>query len=96
MSEKIGPLTVGKHHRLAYLGVEGAEERNYSEETARIIDAEVRDLIEEGHRRAKKFLTEGRKTLDALAGLLLEKEVINGEDVIRVVRSTGGEGRSPR
>jgi cell division protease FtsH len=84
MSDKLGPLTYGKRQQLVYLGVQGSEERNYSEETARLIDGEVRCLVEEGHERATRIITEKRTILDTLAELLQEKEVLSGEEVDRV------------
>ncbi len=63
MSDKLGPLTYGKRQQLVYLGVEGQEERNYSDETAKIIDDEIRSLIEEGHERATQIITEKRSYL---------------------------------
>jgi cell division protease FtsH len=88
MSEKLGPLTFGKPQQLAYLGVEGPEERNYSEETARLIDVEVRALVEEAHQRARQILSSKRRALDALAALLQEKEVISGEELDQVLRAS--------
>jgi cell division protease FtsH len=84
MSDKLGPLTYGKQQRLAYLGLQGREERNFSEETARTIDDEVRALIEEGHKRASSILTEKRSKLDVLAARLQEKEVISGEEAEKI------------
>ncbi|AAU93048.1 MULTISPECIES: ATP-dependent zinc metalloprotease FtsH [Methylococcus] len=86
MSKVLGPLTYGRRQQLAYLSVEGAEERNFSEETARLIDNEVRKLIEEGLQRVREILTHHRVTLDRLAALLREKEVVSGEDVKAVIR----------
>ncbi|QXP90271.1 ATP-dependent zinc metalloprotease FtsH [Methylococcus capsulatus] len=86
MSKVLGPLTYGRRQQLAYLSVEGAEERNFSEETARLIDNEVRKLIEEGLQRVREILTHHRVTLDKLAALLREKEVVSGEDVKAVIR----------
>jgi cell division protease FtsH len=85
MSKKLGPLTYGKRQQLAYLNVEGAEERNFSEETARIIDSEVRDLVEEGLRRAREILTERRSILDTIARLLQEREVVSGEEIKQLI-----------
>ncbi|HHJ13242.1 MAG TPA: ATP-dependent metallopeptidase FtsH/Yme1/Tma family protein [Gammaproteobacteria bacterium] len=85
MSDKLGPLTFGKHQQLMYLGVE-QEERNYSEETARRIDEEVRALVEEGQRRAREILTRQRAALDRLAQALCQHEVLDGEEVARIVR----------
>ncbi|WP_457572759.1 ATP-dependent zinc metalloprotease FtsH [Desulfolithobacter sp.] len=86
MSKKLGPLTYGKHHQLQFLGGEDHEERNYSEETARIIDEECRELVEEGHARARNILTENRAALDALAAALEEKEVLDGEVVKDIIQ----------
>ncbi|GMQ88822.1 MAG: ATP-dependent zinc metalloprotease FtsH [Gammaproteobacteria bacterium] len=88
MSERLGPLTWGKRHELRYLDIAEQEERNYSEETARLIDEEVKSLVEEGHARAREILTAQREQLDRLAALLEEKEVISGEEVKRVIGST--------
>ena len=88
MSKKLGPLTYGKRQRLAYLNIEGTEERNFSEDTARLIDAEVKELVEEGQSRARAILTQKRLTLDALARLLQEKEVVSGEEIKEVIRAS--------
>jgi cell division protease FtsH len=88
MSKKLGPLTYGKRQRLAYLNIEGTEERNFSEDTARLIDAEVKELVEEGQSRAREILTQKRLTLDALARLLQEKEVVSGEEIKEVIRAS--------
>ncbi len=88
MSKKLGPLTWGKRRQLQYLGVQEEEERNYSDETARLIDEEVRALVEEGQQRAREILTSKRALLDRLAALLEEKEVISGEEVKQVIGST--------
>ena len=85
MSKKLGPLTYGKRDTLQYLGVQEHEERNYSEATAQLIDQEAKALVEEGHKRATEILTGQRPTLDALAALLEEKEVISGEEVKQVI-----------
>jgi len=85
MSQKLGPLTYGKRQQLMYLGIQGTEEKNYSEETSRLIDSEVKMLIEEGHQRAIRILTEKRSLLDKLAALLEQKEVLSGEEVAAVI-----------
>ncbi len=87
MSKRLGPLTWGKRRQLQYLGVEEQVERNYSEETARLIDEEVKALVEEGQSRAREILTSRRELLDRLAALLEEKEVISGEEVKQVIGS---------
>lgn len=81
MSRKLGPLTYGRRQKLQYLGTEGMEERNFSDDTARLIDAEVRELVEEGYRRAKDILAAQRATLDGLAQRLQVCEVLSGEEL---------------
>ncbi len=93
MSDKLGPLTWGKREALQFLEGQEHEERNYSEETARLIDQETRELVEEGHRRATEILTGLRPTLDALAELLNDKEIIDGEEVKQVMKAHAGEHR---
>ncbi len=91
MSKKLGPLTYGRHQELQYLGVQGQEERNYSESTARMIDEETRQIVEEQHQRTIEILTGKRKTLDGLAVRLEEKEVISGEEVKEVIDAIGSD-----
>ena len=85
MSEKLGALTFGKKHSSLFLGTEYGEEKNFSEETARQIDAEVKQVIESSHTRVKALLEENRPTLDDLASSLEEKEVLSGEEVKTIV-----------
>ena len=61
------------------------ERADYSEETAREIDAEVRRLVNAAHERARALLTERRETLERIARRLLEKEVIEGEELREIV-----------
>lgn len=89
MSTKLGPLAYGKRQQLAYLGVEGTEERNFSEETARVIDAEVKAIVEEGQRIADEILNRKRIALDAIAQRLQEKEVVSGEEIKQLIRDSG-------
>ncbi len=86
MSKKLGPLTYGKRQQLQFLAHQGVEERNYSEETARLIDSEVKALVEEGYQRATEILNEKRKILDKLAAELEKKEVLSGEDVDKIIK----------
>ena len=85
MSEKLGPLTWGRRQESLYLGGNYMEEKNYSEETARLIDDAVRALVEEAHDRARNILDDQRRALDALAARLQEKEVIGGEEARKIV-----------
>ncbi len=87
MSKKLGPLTYGKRQQLQFLETEAPESRNYSDETARIIDTEVMALVEEGETRAREIITANRTVLEKLAGLLQEKEVINREEMTALLES---------
>jgi len=81
MSEKLGPLTYGKRQQLQFLETETTEYRNYSDDTARLIDAEVKALVEEGMHRAQEILNRRRQDLNKLAEYLQEKEVIQGDEI---------------
>jgi cell division protease FtsH len=86
MSKKLGPLTYGKQQRMQFLETDVAEYRNYSDETARLIDTEIMALVAEGEAQARKIITENRPALDKLANLLLEKEVINREEMTQLLK----------
>jgi cell division protease FtsH len=80
MSEKLGPLAFGKKEEMVFLGREISEQRNYSDEVAAKIDAEVRDIVDRAYTRATEALTTHRDVLDRLAELLVEKETIESEE----------------
>jgi cell division protease FtsH len=77
MSETLGPLTFGRAQQSRFLEGMSMEERNYSEETARAIDAEVRSIIEGQHRRAREILESQRAVLEDMTGRLLEVETLD-------------------
>ena len=83
MSEKVGMVQLAPRQN-AYLGASGGygAEKPFSEETARVIDAEVIGIIGEGHDEARRLLAEHRKELDALAGALLERETLDEEEIL--------------
>jgi len=81
MSEKVGHLTVGKRHAQVFLGRDITEERNYSEETAKIIDEEVKKIVDHCYNIAKTSLTENKAKLDLLAEKLMEKETMDESEV---------------
>lgn len=90
MSAKLGPLTYGKRQQLRFLETEVTESRNFSEETARMIDAEVKALVDEGMARALEILTAKRALLDKLADLLQEKETVAREEIEALLRDANG------
>ncbi|MDD2739623.1 MAG: ATP-dependent zinc metalloprotease FtsH [Methylomonas lenta] len=85
MSEKLGPLIYGQRQQLQFLSGELSEQRNYSEETARIVDAEIKALVEDAQQRALDILSTKRKLLNQLADLLQEKEVIQREEMLALI-----------
>jgi cell division protease FtsH len=80
MSEKLGPLAFGKKEEMVFLGREISEQRNYSDEVAARIDAEVREIIDRAFDRATEALTQHREVLDRLAALLMERETIEHDE----------------
>jgi cell division protease FtsH len=80
MSKNLGPLAFGKKEEMVFLGREISEQRNYSDEVAAKIDAEVREIIDNAYSRAKEALTTQRAVLDRLAALLIEKETVEAEE----------------
>jgi cell division protease FtsH len=80
MSEKVG-LATFEEPRQAYLQVGGSAAREYSEATAQAIDVEIRAILEAAHSRVRATLTGRRSALEALAKFLIEKEVINAEQL---------------
>ncbi|UCG80497.1 MAG: ATP-dependent zinc metalloprotease FtsH [Desulfobacterales bacterium] len=80
MSERLGPLAFGQKEEQIFLGREFAQHKDYSEETAVLIDQEIREVVTEAYEKAKKILTDNMNTLHALAEALLEREtLVEGE-----------------
>jgi len=77
----LGPLTFGKKEEQIFLGREIAQHRDYSEDTAIKIDLEVRRLVDEGYRKAKSILAENREVLTKIAMALLEREVLDANEI---------------
>ncbi|MCX5710605.1 MAG: ATP-dependent zinc metalloprotease FtsH [Candidatus Omnitrophica bacterium] len=85
MSERLGNITLGRREGLVFLGRDIMEEKNYSEETARMIDEEVRKIVDEAYVRAKSMLAQNVGKLKTLSSTLLEKEVLSGDEVKRLL-----------
>jgi cell division protease FtsH len=90
MSEKMGPLTFGKRNEQIFLGREFAQHKDYSEQTAIEIDAEVRRIVKENYAKARLLLQENLAALNALAAALLEKESLDGPDIDRIIAENRG------
>jgi cell division protease FtsH len=85
MSDKLGPLTFGQKEEQIFLGREFAQHRDYSEETAVLIDKEVTHLVSEAYEKAKKILQKNMDTLHALAQALLERETLLESDIDAII-----------
>ena len=81
MSERLGAMTFGRSQTYRFLEGMGVEERNYSEQTAQVIDAEVRALLEDQRRRAVEILTEKRPLLERMTQRLLEVETLDRPEI---------------
>ncbi|HSB03869.1 MAG TPA: ATP-dependent zinc metalloprotease FtsH [Thermodesulfobacteriota bacterium] len=86
MSEKLGPLSFGKKEEQIFLGREFAQHRDYSEDTARMIDDEIRGIVTRGYERAKGIIEQNVATLHRLANTLLEKESLDGNQIDQIIK----------
>jgi cell division protease FtsH len=81
MSDRLGPLALGRSQGGMFLGRDIAAERDFSEDTAAAIDEEVSLLVDEAYKRAKEVLSGNRPVLDELADMLVEKETVDAEEL---------------
>jgi cell division protease FtsH len=99
MSKRLGHLTYGKNDHQVFLGRDLLREKDYSEQTAVLIDEEVRRIITECYDRARLIIRDNADKLKKLTEKLLEKEVLDAEEIKLLVGITppasGGEGASP-
>src|SRR5205823_12844040 len=100
MSSRIGPMAWGSQGAV-FLGEDLMHTRDYSDDTARVIDEEVERILREQEERGRRVLRQHRRGLDKVAAALLEHETIDGEEVTRLVdeaagRKVGGSRRLPR
>jgi len=86
MSEHLGPLAFGQKEEQIFLGREFTQHRDYSEETARMIDQEIRTIITQGYEKAKNILQQNMETLHSLAKTLLEKEVLDSHQIDAIIK----------
>ena len=81
MSESLGPIAFGDHDEQIFLGREIATRKDYSEQTAREIDDEVKSIIKECYDKARSILTEHSDELHRVAEALLERESLDGDEI---------------
>ena len=85
MSEKMGPLSYGSKEEQVFLGRDFSNQKNFSDQTAKLIDQEVKTLVMGGHSRATELLQKNRDVLENLAQALLERETLNAEEVKNII-----------
>ena len=85
MSEKLGHLTFGRKERQVFLGRDFAKDKNYSEEITYEIDKEVRRIVDDCYRKGHELLQKNKDKLVKLADNLMEREVLEGEEVQKIV-----------
>lgn len=81
MSEKLGPMSFGDSQDQIFLGKELIHNKDYGEETAKMIDSEVRRFVEEAHEKATALLKDNLEALEAISQALLDRETITGADI---------------
>ena len=84
MSDRIGTLTLGSDQDQVFLGRDLAHAKTYSEETASVIDEEIKKIVDTAYAKARQILTEHIDKLHAVAGILLEKEKIEADEFERI------------
>ena len=84
MSDRVGTMMLGSENQEVFLGRDFGREKNYSEETAAIIDEEVKKIIDRAYATAKEILNQNRDKLDRIAAILIEREKISGEEFDRI------------
>lgn len=85
MSEKMGPLTYGTKEEQVFLGKDFSSQKNFSDQTAKLIDQEVKTLVMGGYDRAKELLKNNLNILENLAQALLDKETLNATEVKNII-----------
>ena len=93
MSDRVGPINLGRGEEHPFLGRELSMPKRYSEEMAWLMDQEIQKLILEAEAKAKEILQTHRPALDALAGALVTEEVLEKEQIEKIISGVKGEGK---
>lgn len=89
MNDKLGTVTYDESNGAnQYLGLRGYQERAYSDETAKLIDKEVKDLLDEAHKRAMQIINENKAKVELLAKMLIEFETLDKDDVKEIMEGS--------
>ena len=92
MSEEFGPMALGKKDDEVFLGRDMAHIKDYSDETAKLIDLEVKRILGDAYNRARNILQDNVELLHSLSLALIDRETLTGEEVSRIIK---GEGLAP-
>ncbi len=95
MSDKIGPINLGRGEEHPFLGRELSLPKRYSEEMAWLMDQEIQKVINEADEKAKEILAKDRHVLDNLAAALIKEEVLEKDDVEKIIRESKEQGAEP-
>jgi len=95
MSDKIGPMTIGKDQGEVFLGKEILSRDVYSDDTAKLVDTEIRALIHQAHDVATDILGKNRELLEIMANQLIEKETLETEDIFGLIREHAADEYKP-
>ena len=97
MSEELGPISLGDHHEMIFLGREISESKNYSEEVAQKIDSEVSSIMNQGLKTATEILKKHRAYLDTIAKKLISQETLEQEEFFEIVKDIipAGKNKEP-
>jgi cell division protease FtsH len=88
MSDRVGQVALGRQQGNMFLGRDIMSERDFSEETAALVDEEVRILVDQAYRRAKDVLVSNRSLLDKLSALLIEKETVDADELQEILATS--------
>ncbi|SDR32931.1 ATP-dependent zinc metalloprotease FtsH [Pseudovibrio sp. Tun.PSC04-5.I4] len=100
MSDKLGPLLYGENQEEVFLGHSVAKSQNVSDETQKMVDAEIKSFVNQGYETANKLLRENEDQLHLIAQGLLEYETLSGDEIRKIldgeqpVRDTGDDSSS--
>ncbi len=92
----LGPINLGVEEQEIFLGKDLVKHQNFSDDTAKLIDAEIKNIIMRNYKKAKDLLTKYEKQFLELANKLLEKEVLTAEEVYSIVKGSGEGNISPQ
>jgi len=85
MSSEIGPMTVGREDKQVFLGRDMVQQDFFSQDTARLVDNEIRHFIHSSHEKAREIISQHKDLLDVLSLELLEKETLNVDEIFKLI-----------